>query len=165
MTRPLAALLFLIAGVSACGDDAPVGPPALRLGVDVCDRCAMAISEPRYAAAVLLEDTAGQRTLKFDDIGCLAIWEASASGSTPRRRWVHDRSTGEWADAGTVIFSRSAGLPTPMGSGIAAFTSVSDADAFIADRGGEKLSWEAVLARARDGALAVPPPLTREAAR
>jgi len=157
--------MLALACVSACVDAAPTGPPELRLGVDVCDRCAMAIAEPRYAAAALVDDDGGQRTLKFDDIGCLAIWEASASGATIRRRWVHDRPTEAWTDASTATFSRTRELTTPMGSGIAAFKSVSDADAFVADRGGEKLSWAALLALAHEGALQVNPFPRQEAAR
>jgi len=157
--------VLALACVSACGDAAPIGPPELHLGVDVCDRCAMAIAEPRYAAAALVDDGAGPRMLKFDDIGCLANWEASAVGSTIRRRWVHDRPTEAWIDASTATFSQTLELTTPMGSGIAAFSSVSDADALVAERGGEKLSWDGVLARARDGALQVNPLPKHEAAR
>jgi nitrous oxide reductase accessory protein NosL len=157
--------MLALALVPACGDTAPTGPPELRLGADVCDRCAMAIAEPRYAAAALVDDEGGPRTLIFDDIGCLAIWEAGASGATLRRRWVHDRPTGVWTDASTATFSQTRELTTPMGSGIAAFTSASDADALVADRGGEKLSWDAILARAREGTLQVNPFPRHEAAR
>ena len=94
-----------------------------------------------------------------------AIWEASASGSTLRRQWVHDRPTGAWTDPNTATFSLTRELTTPMGSGIAAFKTASDADALIADRGGEKLSWEAILARAREGTLEANPFPRQEAAR
>jgi copper chaperone NosL len=151
--------------VAGCGDATPTGPPELRLGVDVCDRCAMAIAEPRYAAAALVDDDGGQRTLKFDDIGCLAIWEAGASGAKIRARWVHDRSTEAWTDASTAAFSQTRELTTPMGSGLAAFRSASEADALVADRGGERLSWDALLARARTGALQANPFPRQEAAR
>lgn len=147
------ASLVALACVSACGDAAPTGPPELRLGVDVCDRCAMAIAETRYAAAALVDDGTERRTLKFDDIGCLALWEASASGVTILRRWVHDRPTEAWTDASTATFSQALELTTPMGSGIAAFESAAHADALIAERGGEKLSWDSILARAREGTL------------
>lgn len=157
--------LLALACVSACGDAAPTGPPELRLGVDACDRCAMAIAETRYAAAALVDDGAERRTLKFDDIGCLALWEAGASGVTPIRRWVHDRPTEAWTDASTATFSQALELTTPMGSGIAAFESAAHADAFIADRGGEKLYWDSILARAREGTLHLRPFPNQEAAR
>ena len=163
---PLAALATLsLALAAACGNVSPTGPPELRFGVDVCERCAMTIAEPRYAAAALVDDDGGQRTVKFDDIGCLANWEAGATGATIRARWVHDRQTETWTDARTATFSQSRELTTPMGSGIAAFKSVSDAEALVADRGGEKLTWDAILARAHEGTFQVNPFPRQEAAR
>jgi copper chaperone NosL len=113
----------------------------------------MTIAETRYAAAAIADDGSERRLLKFDDIGCLARWEAGASGSTVRERWVHDRTTEAWIDAGAATYSRTRLLTTPMGSGIAAFRIASDADALVASRGGETLSWNAILALARDGTL------------
>jgi copper chaperone NosL len=140
-------------GVLSCGNAAPKGPPELRLGTDVCDGCGMAIAESRHSAAVLADEGSGRRILKFDDIGCLARWEAGSSGSTIRGRWVHDRPTDAWIDAGEATFSRTQELATPMGSGLAAFRIASDADALVAERGGETLTWNDLLARARDGSL------------
>ena len=160
-----ASSVLALACVSACGGAAPNGPPEIRLGVDVCDGCAMAIAETRYAAAALAEDGAERRMLKFDDIGCLALWEANASGATLRGRWVHDRPTEAWIDASTATFSQIRELTTPMGSGIAAFKTASDAKVLVAERGGEKLSWDAVLARAREGTLQSHPFSRQEAAR
>jgi len=157
--------LLALACVSACGDSAPTGPPEIRLGVDACDGCGMTIAETRYAAAALAEDGAERRMLKFDDIGCLALWEANASGATLRGRWVHDRPTEAWIDASTATFSQIRELTTPMGSGIAAFKTASDAEVLVAERGGEKLSWDAVLARAREGTLQSHPFSRQEAAR
>ena len=160
-----AVAVLALACASACGGAMPAGPPEIRLGVDACDGCGMAIAEPRYAAAVLADDGAGRRLLKFDDIGCLARWEASASGSTLRARWVHDRPTQEWIDASTATFAEIRELTTPMGSGLAAFKAASDADVLVAEHGGEKLSWSAILDRARDGSLQAPAFSRREDAR
>jgi len=160
-----AASVLALACASACGGAVPAGPPEIRLGVDVCDSCGMAISEPRYAAAALADEGAERRILKFDDIGCFARWEASASGTTLRGRWVHDRPTEAWIDANTATFSQVRDLITPMGSGIAAFKAASDADVLVAERGGERLSWDAILARARDGSLKAHPHSRREADR
>jgi copper chaperone NosL len=160
-----AASILAVACALACGGAVPAGPPEIRLGVDACDGCGMAIAEPRYAAAAIADDGAERRMLKFDDVGCLARWEANASGSTLLARWVHDRPTQEWIDASTATFAEIKALTTPMGSGIAAFKAASDADVFIAERGGETLSWNAILARARDGSLLAHPFSRREDAR
>jgi copper chaperone NosL len=125
----------------------------------------MVIAEPRYAAAAVADDGAERRTLKFDDIGCLARFEASASGSTLRERWVHDRPSEEWIDASKATFLRVRELSTPMGSGLTAFKNVSDADMLVAERGGEKLSWNAILNRAHDGSLQARPISRQEVAR
>jgi len=163
LAAPLAFLAF--ACVSACRDAAPAGPPEIRLGVDVCDGCGMTIAEDRYAAGALADGNDGRRVLKFDDIGCLARWEAAAPGGTVRGRWVHDRTTEVWIDAGAAVFSQSRELTTPMGSGIVAFRNASEADALVAERGGETLSWESILARARDGSLQRHPGSGKEATR
>jgi len=132
---------------SACVEPAPDGPPEIRLGVDACDGCGMSIGETRYAAAVLAGEGSGGRILKFDDIGCLARWEAGSKDADVRRRWVHDRSSERWIDASSATFVRVPELSTPMGSGIAAFQNRSDAEALSVERGGTLLSWSTVLAR------------------
>ena len=161
----VAVLTGVSACVSGCGGAPPAGPPEIRFGIDACDSCGMAIAEPRYAAAAIADDGAEGRTLKFDDIGCLARWEAGAAGPTVRQRWVHDRSTEAWIDANTATFAEVQQLSTPMGSGIAAFASRPDAKDLVAARGGEELSWSAILARARGGFLKARPDSRREEAR
>jgi copper chaperone NosL len=146
-----------VACASACGGAVPAGPPEIQLGIDACDGCGMVIAEPRYAAAAVADDGALRRGLKFDDIGCLARWEANASRSKLRERWVHDRSSGEWIDVSAATFVQNPELSTPMGSGLSAFKNRSDADVLSAERGAQPLSWSAILNRARDGSLQVRP--------
>lgn len=141
------------AGVSACSGVVPKGPPEIRLGVDACSHCGMVVEERRYAAAILANDGFESRQHIFDDIGCLALWEAAVHGPAVRGRWVHDRTTAAWIDASTATFAVVSDLTTPMGSGVTAFSTRSDADAFVSEHGGEELSWDALLARARDGSL------------
>ena len=143
--------------LGACGAPATTGPPELRLGVDSCDGCGMAIAEPRYAAAAIVADGTELRVLRFDDIGCLARWEIRANGAEVRERWVHDRDTGAWIDAATATYARPRGLVTPMGSSLVAFEPHPGASARRTEDGGDALSWSAVLARARDGSLARQP--------
>ena len=144
-------LTVAIVAVSCSG--APVsGPPRIRLGVDICDGCGMTISEARHAAAA--SDASGERSaLLFDDIGCLARYEVRMDSPPPAERWVHDFRTGAWVAVSTVTFVRGESIGTPMGSGIAAFASASDADALAAERGAERLTWERIRAMADDGTL------------
>lgn len=152
-----AAVVGAVASAPACHRAVPAGPPELRLGVDACDGCGMAIDDPRYAAAARTDDGAESRVLKFDDPGCLARWEAVASAAGVRHRWVHDRASGAWIDADAATFARVNDLVTPMGSGIAAFRSRAEADTTVAEHGGEVMSWNEILGRARDGSLAARP--------
>jgi copper chaperone NosL len=147
MKRLVVASLFM----AACAARVPSGPPEIRLGVDACEGCRMTISDARYAAAVSGDQDGEARVLAFDDIGCLARWESRSSGFVPRRRWVHDRTRGDWIDASAAVFARSATWATPMGSGLAAF-----ADGRDAGPGATPIGWERVLEMARAGELDVP---------
>jgi copper chaperone NosL len=147
--RLFAAAMLLVVG--ACAARAPSGPPEIRLGVDACEGCRMTISDARYAAAVAGELDGEPRVFAFDDIGCLARWEARTSAFAPRHRWVHDHSTGGWIDASVAVFGRSTAWATPMGSGLAAFAEVRDAGA-----GASPARWDGVLEMARAGELDAP---------
>lgn len=150
--RAVLVAVLAVACAAACTDEQPVKPPEIRLGADTCDACRMTISDLRYAAAAIVAMDSQRQVLKFDDIGCLARWESTALESAPLARWVHDWGTATWIEATTAAFSLDGEMSTPMGSGLAAFADASDAGRFVRERGGESLTWSAVLDRARHGA-------------
>lgn len=133
-------------GATACGGEAADGPPEIEFGRDVCDECHMIISEARYASAY--RDREGNPYI-FDDIGDMVghIRRAGLEEGDVTA-WVHDYLTEEWVDAPAAWFVRSDTLTTPMDGGVVAFTSRSDADAFIGEQGGDALRWPEVLAGA-----------------
>jgi copper chaperone NosL len=149
MTRAtglVVAALALAASLAAvsCSRPPVSGPPQIALGIDVCDACGMAISDTRYAAAALVVDDEGARALKFDDIGCLARWEAKSNPADIRHRWVHDGAGTAWIEAESAAYAKPPDLVTPMGSGLVAFRSRADAAAL----GGSEiglLTWSEVL--------------------
>jgi copper chaperone NosL len=143
-----------IAGAVACGGAPSAGPPEIHLGLDACDGCGMTITDVRYAAAAAEGSGGEASTVKFDDIGCLARWQADPTRGALGVAWVHDRDSGAWIDAASASFAQVQELPTPMGSGVAAFAVAASADAFAGEHGGERLSWSAVLAQAGEGSLA-----------
>ena len=58
----------LLVLLTACGQDAPAGPPTVRYGQDPCAGCGMIISDDRFAAAWV--DPAGEAAPRlFDDGG------------------------------------------------------------------------------------------------
>lgn len=97
-----AALLAFL--VLAC---APAGPVAIDTQHDACLWCRMTISNPRFAAQVLVP---GEEPQLFDDLGCLA--NARPHGQV----YVASYETGSWIAAERAHFERCSAIDTPMGS-------------------------------------------------
>ncbi|MBK6632812.1 MAG: hypothetical protein IPG33_18240 [Betaproteobacteria bacterium] len=116
----------LAAALSACGKkgDWPEGMAEIKWDRDTCVRCSMVISDPRFAAQM----RGGEKdtVFKFDDIGCLVIWQRDKAAVHPwmssaaTRMWVADSSSmGErWLDPRTAHFI--GGKASPMGYNFAA---------------------------------------------
>ena len=123
----LAVLLFGCAG-------GPPRPATLDTRNDACGACRMAVSNPRFAAQIVAP---GEEPVFFDDVGCLADY-LRQHGTQPARAvaYVADHRTSEWVPAAAAIFTRVAGLDTPMGSHVIAHASSSSRDADTAARVG-----------------------------
>ncbi len=117
LTRILALLLLL----TGCSSPDETGPGKIRWDQEVCERCAMAISDRNFAAQIR-GGPAGERTrlYKFDDIGCAVVWlEKQAWKEDPRTEiWVADHRTGDWLDARKAWFLP--GPHSPMGYNLGA---------------------------------------------
>lgn len=115
MTRLALALALLLAG---CPGEAPRAdaPPDVRYGVDPCDRCAMIVSEERFAAAYV---TPSGEARRFDDLGCLTAFLVERPEPVAEV-WVHDDDSRAWARGREAWFARSPTLITPMGTGLIA---------------------------------------------
>lgn len=134
----------LAAGLSSCGGAPPSGPPELKLGRSECSECNMIISEDRCSCGLLVEDDGHREHLLYDDIGCMLDDEhAGLAGRAVIERYVHDHQSRAWVQAELAVFVMAdpKTLPTPMGSGIVAFASRSDADAEAARHGGTVLDY------------------------
>jgi copper chaperone NosL len=123
------ALLTPVAGVLlvACADDAgnwPDGMLPIKWDRDTCTRCAMVISDRRFAAEV--RGGPQRSAFKFDDIGCAVTWCAEKIKQHPwlaepaTRLWVADfAAKGErWLDATQAHYAP--GPRSPMGYDLAA---------------------------------------------
>ncbi len=99
----------------ACSGKPQTGPGEVRWDREVCQRCAMAISDRNYAAQVR-GGPAGSKTklYKFDDLGCAVIWlDKQSWKDDPRTEiWVTDFSNGKWINAKTAWYAT--GKTTPM---------------------------------------------------
>lgn len=124
-------LLLLLGALAGCGEAEVTGPPSLRMGRDECGECGMLINEDRSACGVLIDNRGRREYMLFDDIGCmLDIERERGADLVVLERYVRDHGDKSWiaADAAFFLFTDPARLPTPMGSGIAAYASRIDAE-------------------------------------
>lgn len=111
---PLAALML-----TGCFENDPnSGPVEVVWDHDVCERCNMVLSNPRYAAQ--LREASGQAH-KYDDFGD-AVLDLKAHGWDEEtiEFWVTDFKTGLWINAFKARYVP--GQTTPMGFGLGATT-------------------------------------------
>lgn len=122
LLTPVAGLLL-----SACADESgswPEGMAPIKWDRDTCARCAMVISDRRFAAEV--RGTGANQVAKFDDIGCAVTWCAE---KTKQHVWLTEPATRlwvaefagqgkRWLDAKTAHFAP--GPRSPMGYDLAA---------------------------------------------
>lgn len=154
---------FLARGLAACAALAlPVAfadPRELKPGVDVCPYCTMAVIDGRFAAQGVSE---GGRVLTYDAIECLLDHEAGHGPPPPtlRERWLSDRlasgrTSVAWLAADDAVLLHHPRLRTPMGGGLAAFVTASEAETFAASN---RLSDAAILSWSEATALAAQRP-------
>jgi copper chaperone NosL len=95
----------------------------------------MAVSDARFAGQVAAP---GEEPLFYDDIGCLM--RAIAGGQPVDHAYVADHRTREWVPAARAVFTRVAGLATPMGSHLIAHANEESRTADPAAAAGERRS-------------------------
>jgi copper chaperone NosL len=134
--KPSTTLLALVI-VLAAGCRHGLAPQPIPVDKSSCARCGMLISSQRDAAEVVFDD---QDPLFYDDIGCLA--SDKILSRSPFELWVRVDGGAAWKKAGEAFFARPADTRTPMGYGIAAFSSADKARA--GDREGRVRTWEDV---------------------
>lgn len=147
-TLLLSTALLLLSG---CTRPDPSGPPTLRLGRDECAECGMIINEDRFSSGMTVRRDNAPETLLFDDIGCMLDYTRDhAADFTVTSTYVHDHTTKSWtpAHAAVFLYTDKDRLPTPMGSGIAAFSSTPAAEHARAEHGGNLIDFTS-LAPAR----------------
>ena len=135
------ALLALL--LPACSDSGPLEPPDLRLGQDVCSVCGMAVSDGRYAAAVVLRHAGRDRVLLLDDLGELPQLELPQHDQMVV--FVRDEDSQQWLDADHAWFIRAERLRTPMGHGVAALATQERAVARATELEGQSIPLDSLL--------------------
>jgi copper chaperone NosL len=120
------------------------GPRPIRVGEDHCEMCRMRVAEARFATELV---TPQGRTLVFDSIECLVRYMAAQPGGsgTAGEAWVTDFDAPDALLAATSAFyAESANLRSPMGIGVAAFSTEDGRDATVARLTGRPMDWTEV---------------------
>jgi copper chaperone NosL len=136
----IASLLIALFGCHARRDE----PPIVRWGEENCAVCRMLISDPPFAAAMVMRDG---EVRKYDDVGCL-LNESNQRLVNAHRLWVRRYDADGWLDARRAWFVVSQRIASPMGYGIAAFARKADAERLAKRVEGVVLKWDDLLRRA-----------------
>lgn len=151
--RALFVIVFVPSLLFACDRGELTGPPELRAGRDECVECGMLIADPEFACALLVEERGWRRHLIFDDIGCMVDVEGKLDEPTLLvTGFVRDHGDGSWIDALSAHYTLADpdALRTPMGTGMVAFRTRTDAEATARRLGGTVME-HAGLAEFRRG--------------
>lgn len=103
-------------------------PEAIDPNNDVCEICAMAVADEEHATQIVLKN---DRSLKFDDLGCLYKWLDENGEDDVGAKFVRDFHTEDWVliEDATYVFDEA--IETPMAYGIISFKDEADATAYI----------------------------------
>jgi len=95
-------------------------PEAIHFDRDSCARCAMVISERKFATEII--EPKSNRAFKFDDIGCAILWleEGKFPWAKRAKIWVKDAKSGKWLNAKDAKYTTD--FITPMAYGVASFS-------------------------------------------
>ena len=124
--------------MTAC-ENASLRPVDIE-AADMCARCKMAISEKRYAAEAIDNDG---NAFKFDNAACMVRFVLDRKlRAKVAAYFIADYDTRAWIDAHKVAYVKSAEIPSPMASGLAAFGAATNAAQFAAARHGKVIAFE-----------------------
>jgi copper chaperone NosL len=127
MKRGAAFILGLV--LVGCQQKQSIQPPPVQVGQTECADCGMAVSDERYAAAMIVATPDGEETPRvFDDIGCMLEYQRGHKDEKVLASYVKDFNTRQWLDADKASYARDASVHSPMGYGIVAAASLPQAE-------------------------------------
>lgn len=141
-------VILLLIAITACTSSASAEPtpPEIHYGEDICEFCGMIVSEERFAAGYITEN--GQDYI-FDDIGDM-VQAQLQSQEEIIAIFVHNYENHTWIPAESAYFAQSDDLATPMLSGLAAFSTADQAQAFADGLEGQVFSYDELLTYYRE---------------
>lgn len=130
-------MIFFLAGCNSY-DDGNI--PEIRYGQDICSECRMTLMDSRFSCVLLTEEN---EILKFDDIGCMALYE-SKNQVKAKRTWVHDAETQNWVDKFKAYYVFDRKMETPMGSHILALSSETALKAYLEKNDAKQVRFDQI---------------------
>jgi copper chaperone NosL len=115
----------------------PPEPAPLDTRNEQCASCRMAVSDARFSSQLVAP---GELPRFFDDLGCLADFLKAGKAPAGAVAFVADHRTKAWLRANRAVYTRVAGLATPMGSHLIAHADAASRDADADARGGASLT-------------------------
>ncbi|MBO1002247.1 nitrous oxide reductase accessory protein NosL [Pseudogracilibacillus auburnensis] len=110
---------------------------------DVCEVCGMAILDNEHATQIVLQN---ERSLMFDDLGCLYEWKAENGEDDIGAEFVRDFHTKNWIQVKNATFVYDEEIATPMAYGVISFENLEDAETYIEEEGKGEILDAAALA-------------------
>lgn len=135
--RITALIVILILLFAGCTNEEP---RSIVYGEDTCAHCRMLISDKRFGSELVTDHG---KVLTFDSIECLVDYTSTSPVST-RSLWVTDFDSFTLINVESGAFVKSDKLKSPMGGGLAAFTTVERAKKFAEESEGKVLVWNEV---------------------
>jgi copper chaperone NosL len=135
------AVALVVLAVVFLGRAPTTGPEPIAYGRDSCAHCRMPLTRPGVAGE--LRDRDGILTT-YDDIGCL-LRAMLAQREEMQGAWVEDHTTLALVPLAGATLVRTGAVETPMASGLVAFASAEEAEAFARAHDGELVALETLL--------------------
>lgn len=118
-------------------------PEEINEETDVCDVCAMAVPDNQHATQIVLQN---DKSLKFDDLGCLYEWKDENGEDDIGAEFVRDFHSEEWIQIKDTTFVYDEEIETPMAYGVISFKDKAEAEKYIEDEGKGEILDAAALA-------------------
>lgn len=141
-TVQAAVAAVVLLGAGSIGSGCTPQRTPIDYGVVECAHCRMTVSDTKFGAQLV---TATGKTETFDSIECLASY-VNGLETPPRELYVTDYDApGTLLPAEAAFFLRSDSISSPMGGGLAAYSTARARNAALSRLGGDSLGWADVV--------------------